>query len=147
MLMELGLVDLLHHFQHLWKFQHLKTWYQVRQGRFLRARCAYILGKYWHRFKILRIWYVRNYSSDHFALLARLLEHPMQCHDIYLRRRHAFTLSLPAPEEFGLADNKFQYLKALELTPLLLNCPPRPQWMSETSIQLINKRFDLRRNP
>ena len=30
LLMELGLIDLLHHFQKRWRYQHMKTWYQVR---------------------------------------------------------------------------------------------------------------------
>ena len=92
------------------------------------------------------IRYMHNYSSDHFALQARLLQRPNRCHGSYLWWRHVFTLSLPAPEEFRPADRKVQELKALEPTPTLLMHPPQPQCMSKTSVRLIDGRAALRCN-
>ena len=101
-LIEFGLVDLLHYFRQRWRFCHLKTWSQMRQCRLLQARCDYILGTDRSPFKMAGIRYVRNNSSDQFTLRARLLHHPLRCHISYLRGRRAFPLYLPTPEEFGL---------------------------------------------
>ena len=65
---------------------------------------------------------VMNYCSDHFSLLARILQRQTWCHGNYLRGRRALPLSLPAPEDFILSDNKFQGLNSLE-TP---SPPPHP---------------------
>ena len=76
LLMEFGLVHLLHHFQQRWRFRHMKTWLQVQQGRLLRARCDYILGTDWRQFNIVGIRNMQNYQSDHFALRERILQRP-----------------------------------------------------------------------
>ena len=117
LLMGFGLVELLRHFWHCWWFRNLNMWYQVRQGRLLWERCNYILGTYFCCFKIVGIWDVRDYSSDHFALQSRLLQQLTQCRGSYLWRRCAFPLSLPTPEKFRLTDRKFQELKAFKPTP------------------------------
>ena len=54
------------------------------------------------------IRYLRNYSSDHFALQTRLLQRLAQCRSRYFQGRRAFPLSLPAPEDFRIADKKIQ---------------------------------------
>ena len=75
MLMDFSLVDLLHHSQHCWSFLHIKTWLQVQKDRFLSARCDYILGTDRRQLDMVGIRDVRNQSSDHFALHARILQH------------------------------------------------------------------------
>ena len=68
----------------------------------------YVLGTYRRRLKMLGIWDVRNYFSDHFALQAILLHLLKQFQDSYLRIIHAFPLYLPALEDFRLAENIFE---------------------------------------
>ena len=48
-------------------------WYQVRQGRVIRARCDYILGTDLRRFKMAGIRGVMNYPLYHFSLRDGLL--------------------------------------------------------------------------
>ena len=38
MLLEFGLIDLMHHFRQHRRFRHLKTWTQIRQGTVLMER-------------------------------------------------------------------------------------------------------------
>ena len=90
---------------------------------------------------------VSNYSSDQFALRARLLQLPMRCHGSYLRGRRYFTLSLPAPDYFRLTDKKLKDSKALEPKPPPMTRPPHPQWMSEISTWLIDEHAALHCNP
>ena len=73
LLIKFGLVDLFRQFQQNWQFLHMKTWSQFLRGGVLQTRCDYILGKDWLQFKMVVIKDVRNYSSDHFTLWARLL--------------------------------------------------------------------------
>ena len=145
LLMEFGLVDLLHHFWQCRRFHHMKTWSHVLRGKLLRTRCDYILVTYQRQFLMVGIKDVRNYSSDNSALRVIILQRPMRCHGSYLQGRCVFPLSLPAPEDFRPVDRKFQDLKALEPTPP--NCPPLPQWMSETSTRLIDERTAHQCNP
>ena len=60
LLMEFGLVDILHHFRKRCRFLHMKTWLQVQRGRFMRTRCDYILGTDWRQFEMVVIRDVRN---------------------------------------------------------------------------------------
>ena len=122
-------MDLLHHLRNLWIFHHIKTWSQVIQGVLLRSSCDYILGEDRQQFKIMGIRDVRNYSSNNFALQARLLQRPTQYHSTYLWGRRAFPLCLPEPEDFRPTDRKFQELKALDPTLTPLTFPPLPQCM------------------
>ena len=78
LLMDLVLANLLHHFRQRWWFCHMKKSSQVRQGILLRERCDHILGMDRRQFEMVGIRDVRNYSSDNFALQARLLQHPTQ---------------------------------------------------------------------
>ena len=145
LLMEFGLVDLLHHFWQCWRFHHMKTWSHVLRCKLLRTRCDYILVTYQRQFLMVGIKDVRNYSSDNSALRVIILQRPMRCHGSYLQGRCVFPLSLPEPEDFRPVDRKFQDLKAPEPTPP--NCPPLPQWMSETSTRLIDERTAHQCNP
>ena len=61
----------------------MKTWCQVIQGRVMRARSDYILGTYRRRFEMVRLRGIRNYSSYHFALQARLLICPTEAGQNY----------------------------------------------------------------
>ena len=137
LLMEFGLVDLLHHFWQCWRFHHMKTWSHVLRCKLLRTRCDYILVTYQRQFLMVGIKDVRNYSSDNSALRVIILQRPMRCHGSYLQGRCVFPLSLPAPEVFISADIKCQELKVLEPTLPPLTRTPRPQWMSETSTLLV----------
>ena len=116
-------MELLCHFHLLCRFHHLNTWSQIRHGRLLQARCDHILVTDPHRFKMVGIEGMGYYSSDQLSLRDRLLQQLMRCYGIYLPGRHAFLLSLPKTEDFGLADNKYQKLKALNPTPIP---PTRP---------------------
>ena len=75
----------------------------------------YILNTDCRLFELLGIREMRNYSSDHFALRARLLQGLSQCHTRYLWVRLAFPLSLLAAADRSVADTKFQALKLLDL--------------------------------
>ena len=54
---------------------------------------------------------------------------------------------LPPVSEFGGVDVKFHTIKNLDPVPPTLKRPPRPLWVSPTSIRLIEKQEALRRNP
>ena len=57
---EFGMIEILHHFRKRWRYQHIKTWLQVRQGRSMWANSNYILGTDLHRFEMVGISGVRN---------------------------------------------------------------------------------------
>ena len=80
LLAEYCLIDLVRHLRQSRRFWNLKNLSQVRQVTVLRLRCDYILGTDRRRFKIFLIRYIHNFSSDHFALRARLLWRPTRCH-------------------------------------------------------------------
>ena len=77
LMMYFGTVHFLTHIRKNLIFLHMKTLLQVQKGRFLVAICDNILGTDWLRFEMVGIRDVRNYSSDHFALRARLLQRLM----------------------------------------------------------------------
>ena len=62
LLAEYGLIDLVRHFRQCRRLRNLKTWSQVCQGIVL--------------FKLVGIRDMQNFSSDQFALWARLLRPP-----------------------------------------------------------------------
>ena len=78
LLAEYGLIDLIRHFRQRRRFRNLKTWSQVRQGTVLRLRCDYILIPDRLYFDLVGIRDIQNFSSDHFALRARLLRRPIR---------------------------------------------------------------------
>ena len=95
LLAENGLIYLVHQFCQRRSLQNLISWSQVQQGTVLWSRCDYILRTDQHRFKMVGIRDMRNFSLNHFSLRARLLQRPNRCHARYLRGRRAFTLRLP----------------------------------------------------
>ena len=117
-LMEFELVELLHHICQYWRLRPTKTWSRVRRGILLRSRCNYILGTDLRQFEMVGIRDVHNYSSDHFAMQAIVLQCSMRCHRSYLWGRRYLPLSLPVTEDLIPEERKFQKLKALE--------PPTP---------------------
>ena len=51
-------------------FLHNKTWFQVRKGKIVRSRCDDILAGDKHKFQTVTIRDPRNFSSDHYMLVA-----------------------------------------------------------------------------
>ena len=121
-----GIIDLMHHFsKRLW-CRHLKTWTQVRQETVLMESCDYILGTDRRLFKLVGIRDMRDYSSDHFALRAFLLQRPTRFHAGYLQVRHVLPLSLLTSTDLRMVDTKFQALKSLIPPIVPLDAPPSP---------------------
>ena len=94
-LVSFGLVDFLSHFRQSLRFRNMKTWWQVLQGKLLHSRCDYILRSGRQLFETVGIWDMRNFSSGHLSLHARLLRCTTWCHIQYLRWQQAFPLRLP----------------------------------------------------
>ena len=90
---------------------------------------------------------MRNFLSDHFVLMARLIRRPTHCHTLYLRGRIEFPLRALPDKERSRADAEFQILKALEPVPPNLKRPPCPFWILPASVWLIDKRAAFFRNP
>ena len=127
LLAEYGIIDLVRHFWQRRRFWDLKTWSQVKQGTFLWSRCDYIIGTDQHRFELVGIQDMRNFSSDHFAFREQLLQRPTCCNSRYLQGRIAFPLRPPPPTtELIRVDAKFQTLKNLEPVPHQTENPPFP---------------------
>ena len=80
----LGPVELFDHFGQWLRPQHTKTWFQARQVKLLRFCCDYILGSNRRLFKIMGIRYMRNFSSENFALHTWLICQPTLLHSRYL---------------------------------------------------------------
>ena len=76
LLTEIGIIDLVRHFQQHLRFWDVKTWTQVRKGAVLRSRCDYILGMDRCHFELVAIRYMRSYTPGHFDIQARLLIRP-----------------------------------------------------------------------
>ena len=87
LLAEYVLIDLVLHFLQRHRFRNLKTWSQVWNGTVLCSRCDCIIGMDRRCFEIFGIRDMRNFSSDHFALRARLIRRPTRCYAHYLRGR------------------------------------------------------------
>ena len=85
LLIEFGLIDLMHHFQKRLRCHHLKMWTQVFQVTAFRDRCDYICGTNRHLFEVVGIRRMKNYYSDHFAVRAHLLQCPTLCNALYHR--------------------------------------------------------------
>ena len=126
LLAEYGLIYLVLHFRYRCRFQNLNTWPQVHQVTVLQSRCDYILGTDWRRFDIVGIQDMSNFSLDHFALRARIIQCPTLCHACYLRGRRSLTLRPPPTAELIMDDAKFQTLKTLEPVPPKLKRPLAP---------------------
>ena len=73
LLMDFRQMDLLHHFRQRGRFWHMNTWYQMIQGRLMRAKSDNILGKYRRRLKMVVIRGIRNYPSYQFSLRDSLI--------------------------------------------------------------------------
>ena len=146
-LVSYGLQDLLYHFVQARRYRNLKTWQQSRQGTTLQSRCDYIMSPDRRYFEWLRIKEPRYFTSDHFMLVARLLIRPTPCHRRYLHGRKKFPIRPPIGP-ITRADWMFQMVKD--------QCPPppraqarkvRPHWLSPETIQAMDTRCNLRRDP
>ena len=131
------LLDLLRHFRKRLWFQHMQIWFHFQQDKLLHSHSDYILGSDSHMFYAMDIWYLINFSSDHFALSAQLLRWPIWCHIRYLRGQRAFPLRLLQMSMQRLVYAKSQELKAQETHPPPSVRAPRPQWMTSETIRLI----------
>ena len=148
LLMEFGLIVLFRNFQQRRLFRYLKTSTQVQQGAVLCSRCDYILGTGRHRFELVWIRDIHNYTPEHFAIWERLLIFQTQCHARYLWGRREFLLKLPPPAaELSGVDVKFHTINNLEPSPPNLKRPPHPLWVYPKSIWMIDTRAALRCNP
>ena len=78
------LVDLMGHFYQRLFYHHLQTWFQFFQVRVIRYQCEYYMRSNRRLFETVGIWDPRNFSSEHFALHARLLWRPTRYHGRYL---------------------------------------------------------------
>ena len=73
LLMDLGMMHLLLHFQKIWRFWHMNTWSWVRQGREIHSRSDYILGIDQQFFEMVVIRGIREYPSYNLVLWYGLL--------------------------------------------------------------------------
>ena len=126
LIVEYGLIYLVSHYCQRHRFRNLKTWSQVQQGTVLWSRCDYIFGPDRHRFELIGIHNMWNFSSEKSVLRARLIQRPTHCHARYLMGRIAFILRLPPAKELTRSDSKLQTLKAMEPVPPKLKRPPFP---------------------
>ena len=65
-------MDLLYHFQHHWRYRHMKTLPRAVQGRVIQESSDYILGTDRRHFEMVEIRGVRNYPSDQLFLWNRI---------------------------------------------------------------------------
>ena len=91
---------------------------------------------------MIGIQYPRNFASDHFSRRVWFMRQPTRCRGGYLRGRRAFPLALPKKGPLKPVDTKFQSLKALKTPSSPLNHLPKPQWVLEWSLRLIDTRED-----
>jgi exonuclease III len=142
-----GLADLLHHFQQRKRYRARNTWHQLRQGATVHSRCDYILGTDRRLFELVGIRDPRHFNTDHFMVVGRYLVRPTPSHKLYLQGRKQLPLR---PAKWGpptQADHLFQEVKRnLPPTPSP-QLPHRPSWLSATTLQAIDARCSLRRNP
>jgi exonuclease III len=141
-----GLEDLLHHFQQRKPYRARNTWHQSRQGVLYHSRCDYILGTDRRLFEMVGIREPRYFNTDHHMVVGRYLVRPTPSHKLYLRGRKTF----PLQRKWGpptRADSLFQEVKQfLPPTPKQPQ-PHRPTWLSATTLQAVDARCSLRRNP
>ena len=126
LLMEFGLIDFIHTLRQRLCCCHPNTWPQICQVAVLRLRCNYILGTDQRLFKIVGIWDLRNYPSDHFVLRERLPQTPARCHGHYLWVRRDFPFYLPTDADLSMVDTMFQALYILDLPAFSLTHPLTP---------------------
>ncbi len=143
-----GFHDLLSHYKQRRRFKHRTTYFQWRDNlnRVIRTRTDYILATDRRLFEYVSIRDPRYFDSDHYMITARLLASPTPSHKGYLRgrRQQPFTRAKENPSQ---ADSLLDTVKA--------QCPPpkqqhgftRPCWFSPKTIQLMDTRCALRRNP
>jgi hypothetical protein len=141
-----GLFDLLPHFRQRKNFRHNTTWYQIRQGMLYQSRCDYILSTDRRLFEMVGLRDPSSYSTDHLMLRCRLLCQPTRCHKRYLQGRRQFPLKVPNMGPLTQADTLYRELKSLIHIPPPTPRTNPPQWMSATTLRLMDTRAALCRN-
>ena len=86
-------------------------------------------------------------NSDHFLVRARFLRKPTRSHKRYLNGRKSFPLHLAQQGPLTTADTMFQQLKAQRDPPDPSTYKVRGQWMSDTTLRLLDARKQHRNLP
>lgn len=138
-----GLEDFLHHFRQRKNFLHKQTWRKVMKGKLHRSRCDYIMGTDRRLFQTVSIRDPRHFSTDHLMIVAKYLVKPTACHKRYLRGQLTFPLKWPIGP-MSQADHIFDEVKQYMPHPPRNNKKPRPTWLSDKTLKLIDERSDLK---
>jgi hypothetical protein len=143
-----SLLDMIPNFCQRKPFRHRTTFYQRRQGQTIRSRCDYILGTDRRTFKSVRISNPRHYTSDHYMIIATILRTTKREHKTYLNGRKKFPLQRPKYGPPPLADSLFDKVMSYKPPPPKGSKPTKkPSWISLATVQLIDTRATLRKNP
>jgi hypothetical protein len=79
-------------------------------------------------------------------LRAKLLRRPTKCHKQYLHGRKKFPLKVPAMGPLTQTDHLYNEIRSMITIPASPLRANPPQWMSATTLRLIDTRAALRRN-
>ena len=115
---------MLAHFVQRRRYTHKQTWFQhIHQPdgsyKTRRSRTDYITGTDRRLFQSVRITQLSQFSSDHYAIVAKFLTKPSKCHYRYLRGRKQFPLTASKWGPLTQADSLFQ--------DVCHQCPPPPR--------------------
>jgi len=144
-----GLDDMLIHFRQRKPFRHYKTWHQYRSdtNTIHRSRCDYILGTDRRLFQSVGIRDPRHFSTDHYMVVATYLAKPQRSHKKYLLGRKTFPLKLPKWGPLPKADALYEQLLDYWDPPPPSAKKTKPNWITQPTLQLMDARCSLRRNP
>ena len=141
-----GLEDLLPHFLQRHPYRDNCTWHQTRNSTIYRSRCDYILGTDRRLFQTVSIRDPRHFSTDHYMLVAKLLQRPQRSHKRYPQGRRTFPLTAtPGPHTY--VDSLFQAAISNSEGIPKQKQSKRPTWLSPETIRLMDQRCSFRRNP
>ncbi|HEY9815724.1 MAG TPA: endonuclease/exonuclease/phosphatase family protein, partial [Candidatus Obscuribacterales bacterium] len=138
-----GLEDLVPHFYQRSRFGYGTTWRQCRNGQWINSRCDYILGTDRRIWQNVSIRDPRNFDSDHYMVIGKLLSAPMTGNRRYLLGRRRFPLKLPKWGPQSRADALFQALQEMKTPPQRVNRLKKP-WVSEATWKLVDQKAALR---
>ena len=142
-----GLRDLLTDFKQRKPYRDLATWQQLRMGSIVKSRCDYVMGTDRRLVQTVGIRNPRHHSSDHYLIRVRLLRQPTKCHKRYLRGRRQWPLAMPPVGPLTEIDSLFQTLESYCDSPPPPPAKHRPQWLAPKTLQLMDARTTLRRDP
>lgn len=140
-----GLIDVSRHFLQPHHHRHGWTWRRknARDG-VVKARCDVVMGTDRRSFRSMRIIDPPRYDSDHYLLAATLWANKPKEHQEYLRGRKAIPPTGNANLKTEVSDSRFTELlryKHDQKTPT--NNGHRPDWISEATWLLMNRRLQL----